>query len=185
MRLAAPAAALAALAIAPAAHAATVTVEGGALRVLASPGEVNGISVPVPDYSKGTLTVSDISTPPTAAGPCSKAPGATDVTCPGAGIGRLEVDAGDLDDAVTVNAPLPSTLRGGPGADALDFAPVAFGPPPGATLEGGDGGDWLQSGPGDDSAPGGPGDDGVQGDLGGDTVDGGEGADALEVRDQR
>jgi len=194
MRLAAPAAALAALAIAPAAHAATVTVEGGALRVLASPGEVNGISVPVPDYSKGTLTVSDNSTPPTAAGPCSKAPGASDVTCPGAGIGRLEVDAGDLDDAVTVNAPLPSTLRGGPGADALNFAPVAFGPPPGATLDGGDGGDWLtggpgndrlQSGPGDDYASGGPGDDVVQGDLGGDTVDGGEGADALEVRDQK
>jgi hypothetical protein len=86
-------------------------------------------------------------------------------------------------------------VSGGPGIDGLTFAPApAFGPIPGATLDGGDGSDSLIGGPGDDHllsgggddyAAGGSGNDAIDGGTGRDTVDGGDGNDALEVRDKK
>jgi hypothetical protein len=195
VRLPALLVALAALALAPAARASTVSVEGGSLRVLAAPGETNGISVGGPNYSNSTYPVRDGGAQLSVGPGCVRDEHSGEVSCTGAGVGSVFVDAGDLDDTVTVNAPLPTTVLGGPGVDGLSFAPSGgFGAVPGATLDGGDGpdsliggpgNDRLLGGPGDDYASGGPGNDTVHGDLGRDTVDGGDGNDLLEVRDKK
>ena len=195
MRLAAVLTALAVLALAPAAHASTAAVDGGVLRVLASPGETNAIFVGAADPSSGAYPINDGGAPLNAGAGCARDASSGAISCPGAGVTSVEIDAGDLDDTVTVNAPLPATVRGGPGVDGLSFAPApTFGPVPGATLDGGDGGDSLLGGPGndrllsgagDDYASGGPGNDVIDGGTGRDRVDGGDGNDRLTVRDRK
>jgi RTX calcium-binding nonapeptide repeat (4 copies) len=170
MRLVVPLLLAAALCFAPAAHAATASVEGDALRVTAGRGEANGLAV-FTDLGSGALIVSDRGAPDAlTAGPgCSDTRSFGSISCQTAGVARIELDAGDLDDQAMVEAFLPARLNGGDGDD---------------TLHGGPADDELLGGPGDDHATGHEGADRVLGDTGSDTADGGPGDDSLEVRDR-
>ena len=116
---------------APGAHAATVSVDGSALRVVAAPGEPNQLAI-----TGGTsLTVTDPGAP-LAAGPGCAAAADGSIECPAAAFSSIEVDAGDLDDSVRIDAELPARLLGGDGNDQL---------------LGGGGADFADGGGGDDS----------------------------------
>jgi hypothetical protein len=118
---------------APAAHAATVSVDGAVLHVVAAPGEYNDLTVA---DTAGGLAVSDSGAPLTDGAGCVAG------VC--AGATRIDADLGDGDDSVAVYSALPALLRGGPGYD---------------TLAGGDGDDRIDGGTGGDSADGGAGND--------------------------
>jgi hypothetical protein len=163
---------------APAAHAATATVEAGALRITAASGEYNAVTVAaVP----GGLSVTD------AGAPLILGAGCTTGTCLGAS--RVEADLGDADDWLTLSADLPADLRGGLGNDSITV--TAFGSES-TNLDGGDGDDVLtgaggadviNGGSGNDRLAGGAGDDRIDGGTGGDSADGGDGADSIILRD--
>jgi hypothetical protein len=130
---------------APGAEAASLSVEGDALRVVAAPGEANRVGVGV--AGGFALTVTDPGAPLTVGPGCVVAQdGSTECAAPlGApALARIEVDAGDLDDSVSVQASLPARILGGDGDDRL---------------EGGDGSDQLFGGAGSDFTDGGRGDD--------------------------
>ncbi len=130
---------------APGANAAAVFVDGLALRVVAAPGEANQLAI----IGEGSLRVTDLGAP-LAAGPgcASAADGSTECTAPlgTPALTRIEVDAGDLDDSVRVQASLPARILGGDGDDRL---------------QGGDGADQLVGGSGADFVDGGAGDDSI------------------------
>ena len=140
------------LALAPVAEAATVSVEGEALRVIATPGEVNQVTV-AGSPTEFSYKVTDAGAPLEAGPGCRvAADGSADCAAPatasGLPVARIEVDSGDLDDSVSVVAELPTRalLGGGPGDDRL---------------QGGDGDDELVGGGGADFADGGDGDDSI------------------------
>src|SRR4051812_8551703 len=177
-----PAAALTSLLLAlaaPAAHASTVSVQAGALRITAPAGEYNAIGITA---APGGLTVTDTGAPLTLGLGC------TTGTCVGAT--RVEADLGDADDILTLSASLPGDLSGGPGND--DVAVTTLGAES-VALDGGDGDDTLTAaggadvlsgGPGYDTLIGGEGDDRIDGGTGGDTADGGGGDDSIVLRDR-
>jgi hypothetical protein len=152
------------LLFAPAANAATATVDTGALRITAAPGEYNTIAI---SATPGGLAVSDDGAPLTLG------PGCAAGVC--AGATRIEADLGDGDDELSLYVSLPADLRGGAGNDIV-AAPGAEA----VTLDGGDGDDLLDAGTGDDLLSGGPGDDTLAGDAGDDRIDGGTGADRVD-----
>jgi Ca2+-binding RTX toxin-like protein len=175
------------LLLAPAAHAASVEVSAGALRIAAAPGEYNAVTVG-PGGS-----VADAGTPLTLGPGC--APQGIQAIC--AAAARVEADLGDGDDTLTLSAPLPADLDGGDGNDALyavsGLAATQVTPAPAVTLDGGDGDDMLSSGAGSDvlsggagydTLIGGEGDDRLDGGTGGDSADGGGGADSIVLRDK-
>ncbi|HEX5909836.1 MAG TPA: hypothetical protein VFY44_05035 [Thermoleophilaceae bacterium] len=155
---------------APAAQAATVTVAGGTLRVAAPPGEVNAVEVSA--GALGSLTIRDTGTDPVAAGACTPTLEPNAVTCPAAGLTRVDADLGDQDDSFSLYAPLPGRVRGGPGDDQL------YGGGSKDTLDGGSGADTADGGRGDDRV--------VMRDRKTDTVACGEGRDRAraEVLDE-
>jgi hypothetical protein len=159
------------------AQAATVSVDSGALRIAAAPGETNVI-----DIGPG-VTIADSGAPLTLGPGC--VPQGIEALCPGAT--RVEADLGDGDDVLTLSAPLAADLHGGEGNDALTVVAAV------ATLDGGDGNDTLTAatgadalsgGPGYDVLTGGEGDDRLDGGTGGDAADGGGGADSIVLRDR-
>ena len=180
-----PAIALSLLLLLPAApaRAATVSVEGGALRITAIPGETNVI-----DIGPGA-TVADAGAPLRLGPGCM--PQGIEALCPGAT--RIQADLGDGDDVLTLSAPLAADLAGSDGNDTLTVvAPLAAGPAV-ATLDGGAGDDTLTAAAGADVLSGGPGydvltagegDDRLDGGTGGDSADGGGGADSIVLRDR-
>jgi hypothetical protein len=183
LRLPAAATSLLLSALAPAAaHAASVSVETDALRITANPGEYNAINV-APGTS--ALIVTDAGAPLSPGPGCAIATGG--VTCTPAS--RLEAELGDGDDKLTLSAPIPAGMSGGPGNDRLSVVAV-LAP---ATLSGDDGDDTLSSaggadvlggGPGFDTLSGGEGDDQLDGGTGGDSADGGGGFDSIVLRDE-
>jgi hypothetical protein len=137
------------LALPLAAQAATVAVEGDALRVIASPGEANQLTV-AGSPTDSSFTVSDWGAPLTAGPGCTiAADGSAEcaATAFAVPVVRIEIDAGDLDDSVTVAAGLHAQILGGDGDDRL---------------EGGEGDDSLLGGAGADFADGGDGDDSIE-----------------------
>jgi hypothetical protein len=114
------------------AKAATVSMEGEVLRVLAGPGEVNQITVAT--GIDASFTVTDPGAPLTAGPGCTAVDGAS-ASC-AAPASQIDIDAGDLDDSVSVEGELPARLLGGDGDDQL---------------LGGDGADFADGGGGDDS----------------------------------
>jgi hypothetical protein len=90
------------------AHAATVSVEGPTLRVLAAPGERNALTV-------GTSAVTDLGSPVTAGPGCAPAP--SGATClPSTGV---FVDAGDGDDTVDARNGSTDSVWCGRGTDSV------------------------------------------------------------------
>jgi hypothetical protein len=171
-----------------AAHAATVSVEAGALRVAAAPGEYNAIEVyPTPSG----LDVSDSGAPLTAGAGCIAV--GVEALCTGAT--RAEADLGDGDDAFTLSAPLPADLSGGDGNDELTVVGAGALTPGAAsarldggagddTLTGGADADVLSGGDGYDTLSGGDGGDRIDGGTGGDNADGAGGDDSIVLRDK-
>jgi Ca2+-binding RTX toxin-like protein len=117
--------------------AATVSESGNNVQYVAAPGEVNNVTVDQ-NATGDVYTFTDI-VPLTPVSPCTSA-GPTSVTCPAgpaSGIDHLQLDAGDMNDTVTVNITPPSGTRigGGPGDDTITGSP---------------GPDVITGGPGDD-----------------------------------
>lgn len=126
------------LALAPAAHAATVSVEGDLVRVVAAPGEANQLNI-AGSAAESLISVTDPGAPLVAGAGCTPAAdGSASCFAPAGGVPltRIEVDAGDRDDAVAVAAALPARILGGDGADSL---------------VGGGGADFVDGGRGDDA----------------------------------
>ena len=120
------------------AEAATVSVEGDALRVVAAAGEANQLGV-AQGATGSSFRVTDFGAPLTAGPGCTgAADGSIECAVPfgGSALARIEVDAGDLDDSVDVQAELAARLLGGDGNDEL---------------LGGGGADFADGGGGDDS----------------------------------
>lgn len=88
--------------------------------------------------------------------------------CPRQGVRLVRLDAGDREDTVTAEIPIPVALLGGEGADRLRSGPADD------TLSGDAGDDTLASAGGRDTLAGG---------LGVDVLDAGPGDDTLRVRD--
>jgi RTX calcium-binding nonapeptide repeat (4 copies) len=140
-RLGAPALAALVLLAAPAAEAATVALEGTAVRVVAAPGEENRLAVAA---AFDAVSVTDPGAPLAAGSGCELLADGS-VSCsvpPGTGI---EVDAGDLDDLVSVAAAVGAVVNGGEGDDQL------FGGGADDLLVGGGGRDFVNGGAGADS----------------------------------
>jgi RTX calcium-binding nonapeptide repeat (4 copies) len=169
------------LALAPsAAQAATASVEAGALRIAAAPGEYNAIDV---GPAVGGLVVSDTGAPVTLGAGC--VPQGIEALCTGAT--RVEADLADGDDVLTLSAPLPADVKGGDGNDALTVIGAVATLDGGLgddTLTGGTGADLLSGGDGYDTLTGGEGADRLDGGTGGDSADGGGGDDSIVLRDK-
>jgi hypothetical protein len=125
-----------------------VSVEGGVLRVAAAPGEANILSV-APGLTEASMIITD-SGAALSAGPGCSVGADGSVTCStplgDPPVARIELDAGDLDDSVSLSASVPATMLGGDGDDRIT---------------GGDGDDALLGGAGADFADGGRGDDSI------------------------
>jgi hypothetical protein len=177
-------------AFAPTAHAATLTVSGGALTYTMGAGK-NAVAFAGGSGGVVVTRRSGDEEPVTAvAFGCTETTAGREWVCPG--VTRVTADGGSDDDILDASAlGVPATLRGGDGndhllggvvADSLDGADGAD------TLSGGTGNDnvvggplndVLDAGPGDDSLEGASGDDFVGGGDGNDDVSGGEGNDEL------
>src|SRR5688500_1331915 len=168
----------------------TVTViDGGATIVFrGTDGEDNTLTVALvgTNYTFTDATA----TPGTVGAPCSAVPNTNPVTCPAAGVNRLELRMGDLDDSAVVNADTTSLILGEDGGDDLTGGGGAD------QVDGGDGADTLNGGAGNDEVnaetvgtflnevvgltnqlDGGAGDDMLNGGGGQDTAQGGGGND--------
>ncbi len=113
------------------------------------------------------------------------------VTCPLAGLDRIDVNVGRGDDFVNVVlSPIPVKVTGGAGDDVLEVWSCQYGtsqdPPPyfsTTQLVGGLGSDYLYGGVGDDTISGQGGDDWIEGSCGADRLVGAAGADYLVSED--
>jgi hypothetical protein len=125
-----------------------VSVEGDLLRVLAAPAEANALSVTA-GLTDTSMIVTDAGALLIAGPGCTLgADGSASCAAP-VGSGQftgIEVDAGDVDDSVSVSASVPAAILGGDGDDRIT---------------GGDGDDTLLGGAGADFADGGRGDDSI------------------------
>jgi hypothetical protein len=92
-------------------------VEGDVLRVVAAPGEANGLAV------GADLSVTDWGAP-LIAGPGCEAAEDGAARCSSLAVASIEVDAGDLDDSVSVASGLPvrAFVDGGEGDDSIDVS---------------------------------------------------------------
>jgi hypothetical protein len=123
------------LLLAAPAQAATVTNQGGVLRVQAAPGEQNDVWV-------SDSGVQDQGAPLQAGPGCDSLVDFGAVSCPGAT--RVEADLGDLSDRIRVESALPTDTHGGEGDDEL------YGGPVNDVLSGDSGSDFADGGEGDD-----------------------------------
>jgi Ca2+-binding RTX toxin-like protein len=153
-----------ALSIGPAALASNATISGNnTVRVTSSGGERNGFAV---SYSAATdiYTVTDASSNITASGPCISVNSNT-VTCPGAGITRISIDAANGDDAITLDRlTIPLNVR--------------------TDLSGSGGQDVINGAQGVDDVNGGSNRDLVDGHEGADELRGGRGTDTVFYLDR-
>src|SRR3954452_22230235 len=112
----------AALLLPAAAFATTAEINGAIVDVAAGSGEANGINV---DKTAANYLITDTSAPISAGPGCSFQAGFKRVVCSDAGISRVRVNAGNLDDTVSIlyTATTPATINGGGGIDTLNGGP--------------------------------------------------------------
>lgn len=165
------------LALAPAASASTVSVDGGVLLVTAAPGETNEVFVSqrVPPGSSATseYAVKDSSagtTPGAGCGPDpTLPPQGSPVVCSASGVQSIVIRLGDGDDGAGHDtSAVPISVYGEAGNDRIALFSTA-----GTLGDGGEGNDHLEGG---DDLRGGPGADDISGAR---LLDGGEGNDVL------
>lgn len=167
-------------------------VDGSTLRIVAAAGEANRVNVDV--APGGNLIVADEAGSVTTLGAgCSDPDGEGTATCARAGVTRIVIDSGGLDDTVSVgDVGLPVEVHAGAGNDQVSTAAsddLLDGGPGNDTLDagagndqlvGGDGDDQLLAGTGQDHVDAGAGDDTIDGDLGPDVIVGGAGDDQAD-----
>lgn len=168
-------AALAPLAIAAPAHAATVTVSGTTVVYHAAAGEANRVT---PVVSGGEISVQEFSNAAMTAGPGCAGGGAI-VRCPAAGVRELILRLGDGDDEiehasrfVQLTEDVHLRAEGGSGDDLLKGTRY------GDLLSGGSGNDLVAGVGGKDRLIGGGGNDHIEGQG---TLEGGPGNDLLNA----
>ena len=149
------------------------SVSGGVLSFTAGDGETNNVRVTAQSgsylledpYSTSTKTIQAGSRINPGAG-CTRVTD-TSVRCDAAGISSIQVNAGDLNDTVTVTGTqVPVSVDGGAGNDTLTASAAIAG----VTLTGGAGNDRLTGGKGNDTLDGGPGADVFVAGAGNDTI---------------
>jgi Ca2+-binding RTX toxin-like protein len=127
------------------------------------------------DAVTGNFNVTDGGGPMLTGSPCTTNPGATVVSCPGAGIKRVTMTGGSVVDDFTIDATVSpkirTTLRGEAGPDVLNGGTGAD------RLDGGEGPDTLNGGAGPDRMNGGDGNDDLIGGPNADEMNGGDDAD--------
>lgn len=157
-----------------AAHAATITADGaGNYTYTAAPGEQNGLSFQVADDASQVVFY-DYGIPITSMpATCTADDHGQSPTC--TGVASATVSLGDGDDSFARSGALSvlATVDGGDGADWMkgDYGHDAF--------YGGPGKDKLEGYKGDDLLDGGDGDDEINGAAGADTIQGGGGNDVI------
>ena len=180
------------------AFASRLAIDGDRLLYIADEGESNVINI---SDDVGTYVVRDTGATIRVAAPCKLTEASGNVpahaSCPASGVASLGVNAGDADDAVSIESDAPAAvvvggsgndrrvggdrpdrIEGGEGADTLT------GRGGNDVLAGGDGADQLRGGPGNDAVAGGADDDSIQTDAGADSIDGGPGFDAVSYADR-
>jgi Ca2+-binding RTX toxin-like protein len=167
--------ALAALALVPAAAGAATVVSDGAgnYTYTAAPGEKNNMSLQIQDDASTVLFYSyGVKVTSVPAG-CTVGDDGEDATC--TGVKTAVVNLGDGDDSFARSGPtsILATVDGGDGADWLKGDVGAD------ALRGGPGKDKLEGWKGNDALDGGDGDDEINGALGADTIQGGGGNDVI------
>jgi RTX calcium-binding nonapeptide repeat (4 copies) len=122
---------------------AALGITGGVITYTARPGDVNDIHVAFDGTNYSITDSGAIDAAPDAS--CTITGNAA--TCPGAGVTGVNVNAGDLDDHVTIDSSVtvPALLNGHDGSDVL------WGGSGNDTLDGGPGADTLHGGAGDDT----------------------------------
>lgn len=166
--------ALVGLSVVPSAGAWTAGTTSGVLTVSADAGEANRVDVDV--AADGRIVVSDEAGAPAVLGAGCVDPDEEGVaSCDRAGVSKIVVRAGDLDDAVSVGeVGVPVEVYGEAGNDTLQTGSASD------LLDGGDGNDTLDAGTGADELRGGAGDDLLSGGIGEDVLDGADGVDTLD-----
>jgi Ca2+-binding RTX toxin-like protein len=146
----------AAAALPGAAHAATLTSDGaGNFTYTAAPGEKNNMSFQVADDASQVVFYSyGVKVTSVPAG-CTVEADGEDATC--VGVKTASLSLGDGDDSFARS-----------GAESVT-----------ATVDGGDGADWMKGGYANDTFYGGPGKDKLEGYKGDDVLDGGDGEDGI------
>jgi hypothetical protein len=170
------------LSVVPIASAWQTTSDVGTLTVIADPGEANRVDIDV--APNGRISISDGAGAPRVLGPGCADPDEEGVaSCDRAGIARIVVDTGDLDDAITVGElGVPIEIRTGDGNDTLSTASADDTINTGAgndTVDAAAGNDTITTGEGDDRVSAGTGNDRVDTGVGTDTVDGDLGDDSI------
>lgn len=156
------------LAAAPA-GAATADTTGGVLHYVAASGEFNELTIAP---AGGRLVVSDPGASGLTAGPGCQAD-AGRLVCAAAGVGAIEVRAGDRADLVRLATELPTVVFGGPSDDQI------IGGSGNDVIDGETGADYVEGGAGDDRLLGSTGRDLLAGGAGNDELNGGDDPDEL------
>jgi Ca2+-binding RTX toxin-like protein len=104
------------------ASAATVSVSGSLVAVVAQPGEANQLTV---STGAGSVTVAEAGAAPLAVGAGCVAESLAVVTCLVLAPAAAAIDLGDGDDTPAVTGVLPATITDGEGADAVTGGPAA------------------------------------------------------------
>ncbi|GGG66055.1 hypothetical protein GCM10011374_32560 [Kocuria dechangensis] len=178
---------------APAQAATAVSVADGILRIDASAGEDNDITVSRITLRGGATRyqVQDSGDTLNAGRGCTRVNPNT-VRCTTADVDEVRVRTGNGDDEVRLNVALRSTVdagagndwvSGGTGRDVVDAGAgndTVYGGLGNDRLDGGAGNDTLDGGQGNDRLDGGPGNDRLRGGADNDRIDGGAGNDRLE-----
>jgi Ca2+-binding RTX toxin-like protein len=156
--------------------------DGGVISITADPGEANRVDIDVAPDGRIVVT-DDVGAPRVLGAGCVQPVDETTASCDRAGVTRVVIDTGDLDDAVTVGElGVPITVRGGSGNDTISTGAsddVLDGGSGNDTIDGGAGNDTLTGGDGDDQLSAGGGDDVIDAGAGSDTADGDTGDDRL------
>jgi hypothetical protein len=136
------------IAAAPASAGGTVQLDGTVLRFAGDPEEPSNVTI---SRLAGMLVLEENASRMVAGAGCTASEDGYLVTCPDAGVERIEVLLADVGSDVRIRADLPALLQGGAGDDVL------IGGPAEDLVDGGDGQDVVGGGPGLDELRGGEG----------------------------
>lgn len=160
-----------------------VAVESGVLKIAASPGKNNNITVtPYVQGGKAYYRVTDTGDSVVAGNQCVRLNTST-IRCAAAGVSSVRVDSGNGNDTVRLTSVTrPSVVLAGAGNDVVyggTARDVVYGQDGNDTLLGQAGNDHLDGGTGNDYLLGGAGNDALVGQAGNDSQYGGAGNDHL------
>lgn len=160
-----------------------VSVEGTVLRVAASPGKSNSITVyPSTHDGKAYYTITDTGDSMIAGNKCVKVT-SFNIRCQSAGVQSVWIETGDRNDTVSMDSmSLPTGVVAGSGSDLVfggSNKDVVYGQQGNDTLHGQAGNDVVDGGAGEDRLTGGSGNDYLDGGADNDHLQGNSGNDSI------